>query len=120
MKKRCVFLLLVILLLAFTGCTKTLNQIIDDEPHFTGTVLKVSEYSILVEADEGEDILRSGDLIDVSLNIEYEDGKSTYHVGDRVTVYYNGEVAESYPLQVHNVYAVFIIEPADRTQENVG
>ena len=119
MKKQ-FFLLTMLLFLILTGCAKTLDQVIDDEPHFTGTVLEVSEHSVLVEADEGEDIRRSGDLVSVSLDIEYEDGKSTYHVGDRVTVYYNGDVAESDPLQVHHVYAVFLTEPADRAQDNVG
>lgn len=111
------FLTVIILVLAFSGCTKPLDQIIDTEPNFTGTVLEVGEHSILVEADEGEDIRRSGDLISVSLDIEYEDGKSTYHVGDKVTVYYDGSVAESYPLQVHHVYAVLLTEPANRERE---
>lgn len=110
----------LLLVLGLAGCKPTLNRIIDTEPHFAGTVLEVHEHSLLVEADEGEDIRRSGDLVSVSLDVEYEDGKATYRVGDRVTVYYNGDVAESDPLQVHTVYAVFLTEPANRMQENVG
>ena len=121
LEKRIVALVLVLLLLfSFAGCQKTLNQVIGSEPNFTGTVLEVSEFGLMVEPDEGEDIRRSGDLVSVSLNVEYEDGKTDYSVGDKVTVYYDGSVAESYPLQVTKVYAVLLTEPADRNKETVG
>lgn len=118
MKRKIASLLSVLLLfLSLTGCRKTLDQVIDTEPCFTGTVLEVRTNSLLVEADEGEDIRRSSDLLDVSLLVEYEDGKSAYQVGDKVTVYYDGSVAESYPAQINTVYAVFLTEPAVRETE---
>lgn len=110
----------LLLLLSLVGCQRTLNQVIDTEPHFTATVLEVCGGGLLVEPDEGEDIRRSGDLVSVSLDVEFEDGKSTYSVGDKVTVYYDGSAAESYPLQVTKVYAVLLVEPANREKENIG
>lgn len=118
MKRKITCLLSVLLLLlSLTGCRKTLDQVIDTESCFTGTVLEVRKNSLLVEAAEGEDIRHSSDLFDVSLNVEYEDGKSSYHVGDKVTVYYDGSVAESYPAQINTVYAAFLTEPAVRETE---
>ena len=122
MKKKILSVVLaaVLLLSMLTGCGRSLNSVIGKEPNFTGTVLEVCEGSILVEADEGEDIRRSGDLAYVSLDVEFEDGLTSYSVGDRVTVYYDGSVAESDPLQVTNVYAILLIEPANRDKENAG
>lgn len=52
----------------------------------------------------------------VSLNVEKSDGiYSPIQVGDEVTVYYNGSIAESYPMQIVKVYAVLLKELADRT-----
>ena len=120
MKKRMLVLLAALLMLLTCGCGRSLNSVIKREPHFSGTVLEVRENAVLVEADEGEDIRRSGDLAWVSLDAEYPDGISAYAVGDRVTVYYDGCAAESYPLQIPKVYAVLLIDQADRNDEAVG
>ena len=40
---------------------------------------------------------------------------SPIQVGDEVTVYYDGNIAESYPMQINKVYAVLLKEPADRS-----
>ena len=34
-----------------------------------------------------------------------------FTVGDRVIVYYDGEIAESYPAQVNTVYAIVLTSP---------
>ena len=35
--------------------------------------------------------------------------------GDKVTVYYDGNIDENYPMQINTVYAILLLEPADRT-----
>lgn len=35
-----------------------------------------------------------------------------------VVVYYDGYVAESYPMQINNVYAITLKTPADRTEND--
>ena len=35
--------------------------------------------------------------------------------GDKMTVYYDGNIAENYPMQINTVYAILLVEPADRT-----
>ncbi|NMA23990.1 MAG: hypothetical protein GX938_10855 [Spirochaetales bacterium] len=31
-----------------------------------------------------------------------------FHIGDEVSVYYDGVIAESYPAQINEVYAIFL------------
>lgn len=76
------------------------------EPHFAGTVTRVDDDAILVAVDAGEDARRSSDLIVVSLAAKLEESQTGFSPGDRVTVYYDGVIAESYPAQIHTVYAI--------------
>ncbi len=84
---------------------------VDKEPHFAGTVTEVHDNAILVSVNEGEDARRSSDLISVSLNVKLKDSMTHFTVGDKVIVYYNGEIAESYPAQVNTVYAIILTSP---------
>lgn len=111
MKKRFFCLLLVCILLA--GCSKvrTMDDILR-EPNFAGTVVEVHEQSILVRVQEDEDELRSSDLMSVSLDAELKDSALHFNVGDEVRIYYDGSIAESYPAQIHTVYAIVRINPS--------
>jgi len=81
------------------------------EPHFRGTVTEVYDNAILVTVDEGEDERRSSDLMSVSLNVKLKDSMTHFNIGDKVIVYYNGEIAESYPAQINTVYAIVLTSP---------
>ena len=109
MKKYLLLILSVICVLGLVGCNnKSLNYIISNEPSIVGTIKEVGETSILIENESGEYV--------VSLNVENSDGiYSPIQIGDEVTVYYDGNIAESYPMQINKVYAVLLQEPADRT-----
>ena len=115
-------LLVVVLSLGFAVNRSTDGNILDliipmsmhtvvKEPHFAGTVTEVDENAILVSVDEGESVRRSSDLIRVSLNVKLKDSMTHFTVGDRVIVYYNGEILESYPAQVNTVYAIVLTSP---------
>lgn len=88
----------------------TMNNVVK-EPHFGGTVTEVYDNAILVSVNEGEDARKSSDLISVSTNVKLKDSMTDFTVGDRVIVYYNGEIAESYPAQVNTVYAIRLTSP---------
>ena len=109
MKKYLLIILSMICVLWLVGCNnKSLNYIISNEPSIIGTIKEVNENSILLENESGEYV--------VSLNVENSDGiYSPIQVGDEVTVYYDGNIAESYPMQINKVYAILLKEPADRT-----
>lgn len=109
MKKYLLILISIICMMGLSGCNnRSMNYIISNEPSMTGIIRETNENSILIENKSGE--------YWVSLQVENSDGiYSPIMVGDEVTVYYDGNIAESYPMQINTVYAVLLKEPADRT-----
>lgn len=109
MKKLIVVLL--ICMLGLVGCNnRSMNYIIANEPNITGIVKEANEQSILIENEKGE--------YWVSLDVENEDSMTHFSIGDEVVVYYDGNIAESYPMQINTVYAITLKEPADRAENN--
>ena len=107
MKKLTVLVLVCLLIL--TGCgNRTMNDIIASEPSITGVVKDTGEKAILIENDQGE--------YWVSLNVENQDSMTSFRIGDEVVVYFDGMVAESYPMQINTVYAITLKTPADRAE----
>ena len=41
-----------------------------------------------------------------------------FSIGDEVVVYYDGNVAESYPMQINTVYAITLKTPANRAEND--
>ena len=100
-----------ILLFIFFMSNRPMNMnSVLDQPNFMGRVEEVRDQSILVRVNEDEEEIRSSDLINVSLDVEIKDSLSDYTVGHIVQVYYDGNIAESYPAQVNNVYAIVIVD----------
>ena len=111
MKKLIAVLLLLICMLGLVGCNnRSMNYIIANEPNITGVVKEANEQSILIENEKGE--------YWVSLSVENEDSMTHFSIGDEVVVYYDGNIAESYPMQINTVYAITLKEPADRAENN--
>lgn len=111
MKKPIALILVMLCLLGLAGCSNgSMNYIIANEPNITGVVKEANEQSILIANENGE--------YWVSLNVENEDSMTHFSIGDEVVVYYDGNIAESYPMQINTVYAVTLKEPADRAENN--
>lgn len=95
----------------------TMNDVFQHKPRFSGTVMEINnDTSILVKANEDEPIIKSSDLILVSLNVKMTDVSVNgwdFEIGDEVIVYYDGTVSESYPAQINEVYAIFPENPSD-------
>lgn len=99
MKKFATALFLAVLVFCIGGCDNSTDSNIENHPHITGTVVEVYESSLLIDSD--------GSPYYVSLNSQNtEHIDSPIAIGDVVTVYFDGNVAESYPMQIHNVYDV--------------
>lgn len=62
--------------------------------YFKGVVVNAYGTGAIVKVEEGESIRRSGDLVSISAKGE------NLQIGDYVQVTYDGDVMESYPLQV--------------------
>lgn len=111
MKRFTAFVLALVFVLRLIGCNnRSMNYIISNEPSITGIVKETNENAILIENDNGE--------YWVSLNVENKDSTTDFNVGDEVVVYYDGNVAESYPMQINTVYAITLKTPADRTEND--
>jgi beta-lactamase regulating signal transducer with metallopeptidase domain len=91
---------------------RTMDDIIAKAPHFSGIITEIYENSILIRVNDGEAVLSSSDLIDVSLLDTHSDSQTRFYVGDEVVVYYDGMIAETYPGRADHVYAVTTRNPA--------
>ena len=113
MKKKLMIVLIVavVCVMAMAGCNnRSMNYIISHEANITGVVKEVNDTSILIEYESGE--------YWVSLDVENKDSVTDFTVGDEVVVYYDGNVAESYPMQINTVYAITLKTPANRSDNN--
>ena len=122
MKKIYVLVLcMLIVSLILPGC---LNSAQSDEVSFNAIVLENKQTHLLVEPEEGSPELRSADRITISVSeaallnsqnaeIEIADIKA----GDRIQVYYNGAIAESYPAQINGCRKVKVLEAASANSD---
>ena len=111
MKKLIALVLALVCVLGMVGCNnRSMNYIISNEPSITGIVKETNENAILIENEDGE--------YWVSLNVENKDSVTNFNIGDEIVVYYDGNIAESYPMQINTVYAITLKTPADRTEND--
>lgn len=104
MKKKMPILILAGTCLAANLCLTACHQ---QNAVFVGTVVEVSENSLLIEPLEGEGETRSSDRITLGMS-KMEDLELTE--GDVVEITYNGIILESYPAQLDEVYSVELVE----------
>ena len=111
MKKALALILALVCLLTLAGCDRrSMNYIIQHEPSIQGIVTDTADNAILLENADGE--------YWVSLDVQNGDSMTHFSVGDEVVVYFDGNIAETYPMQITTVYAITLRTPADRTGEN--
>ena len=110
MRKTIALLLALICLLTLAGCgPRSMNDIIQNEPSIRGVVKDTGDRAILIENEDG--------AYWVSLDVEAKDSMTHFSIGDQVAVYFDGNIAESYPMQISTVYAICLLQPSDRTGE---
>lgn len=108
--------LTLICTLGLVGCNnRSMNYIIENEPSVTGIVKKVRGNSMIIYLET--ESYPNGTNCKVSLAAENKDSYTSVSVGDEVVVYYNGKIAESYPLQINTVYAITLKTPANQVTE---
>ena len=113
MRKTIALLLALICLLTLAGCgPRSMNYIIQNEPSITGLVKDTADTAILIENENGE--------YWVSLDVENKDSMTNFSIGDQVAVYFDGNIAESYPMQISTVYAICLLQPADRRSQTLN
>ena len=104
MKKIMVFILITVCIFSIVGCTSVNDN---DQNKYTATITGIvkstSEKSIMIENEYGR--------YDVTLNVKKQNSTTHFVVGDEVTVYYDGFILESYPMQITQVYEIVLKTP---------
>ena len=99
-------LLCIIFLLVTTGCkVRTIDDVIQNESSISGIVKEINDNCILIENSDGQYC--------VSKDAELSDSYSDYELFDELTVYYDGNIAESDPMQINKVYAILLKNKAN-------
>lgn len=110
MKKVLAFLLSLAFAAALVGCSnRNMNHTIENEPSIAGIVCEVGESYCMLESN--------GSKYHISLDVESSDSYTSLNVGDEIVVYYDGNIAESYPMQINKVYAITLRTPAHRAEK---
>ncbi len=105
-------------ILSLAGCAqeKQTTAVTAENATFEALILEVSEGSLLVQPVEDAAESRSAGQIAVSTKGIGEEGSVEYlktaQAGDTVSISYNGEIAESFPAQIAQVYAISLVERA--------
>lgn len=80
---------------------------------FEATVLEINDTCYLVEPVEGSQELNSADRIEVP--IPNPDSALSPEVGDIIKITYNGDIMETYPARLGEVYNIRVTRKADST-----
>lgn len=110
MKNKQLGLLLIILLFVLAGCSKVNIDNVFQEPNFGGTIEEAYGNSVLIKVNDGDSNI-DNQYVKVSLDLKLKGSLKEFKPGDKVRVYYDGKVAESYPLQVNNAYTIMLSNP---------
>lgn len=105
MKRVLIFLLIFTISISLMACSD-----IKAEAEFTGTITEINGNLAIVTADEGEEIRKSGDLVEVDLSKNEE---VEFSVGDRVRIGYDGAVQEKYPLGIKTIFVELLEEDSN-------
>lgn len=115
MKKYRMFIFaLAFILCQLFGCSRqSMNDIIENQPSVHGVITQVHDTYIMIDLES--ESYPDNSACTVSLDVENSDGLySPMTVGDEVVVYFDGLIAETYPLQINNVYAITLRTPVNR------
>lgn len=103
MKKSVVLVLMAILAGLMFGCNS--QEEVEGDLEFSGQIKEITGSMAIVSVDDGEEIRRSGDLVEVDLS---KSETEEFTVGDRVMVVYTGQVEEKYPLGIETVEVILL------------
>jgi len=117
MKKFTALILALLLIFCLCSCSNSMNYIISHKPSVTGIVTEVNGDYAIIRATDAAGYPGSSDW-HISLHPENADSYTDVAMGDEITVYFDGDVMETDPLQIGTVYAITLKTPADRAANN--
>ena len=89
-------LLLLLLGIGLVSCDAAGNR-----ATLRGTITEVYENSIMIDTEIGP------------CSVSLPEGDYDFAVGDTVEIVFSGEIAESYPMQIHHVYDIKRVETSN-------
>ncbi len=103
MKKIIAIILAVLLVVCITGCGKEEKA----QAYFNAEILEVRENNLWVRVvNSGSSGISVWEEFYVTKNVTSENGCPELTAGDTVRVFFNGDVMETYPLQLGTVYSI--------------
>ncbi|NGP45416.1 hypothetical protein G4V62_10780 [Bacillaceae bacterium SIJ1] len=105
--KKLIALILIVSIGLLGACTTSSGDHADDqesEATFIGTIEELNDEMALVSIKKG-DILKSGSLVDVNLSVA---NGTTFQIGDKIKVGYDGYVREKHPLGIHTTFVELV------------
>lgn len=116
MKRLLILVLALICVSGLVGCNnRSMNNIIEHESSISGIVEEVSDDFIIIYIEAPG--YPNGASCMVSLDVENKDSYTDVSIGDEIVVYYNGDIAESYPLKIDTIYAMTLRTPVNQRKE---
>lgn len=109
--------MLVVILVSLASCSRSMNYVIDNEPHFAGIVEEVIDDYVVVKVNKNESIFKDYPTVYASLDVELADSYLDFEVGDEIVIYYDGNISNGTPAKAEKVYAITIITPQNRGDE---
>lgn len=100
-----ILVFLCFLCLVVTSCAESASA-----QDFDAKVLEVFDHAVLVEPLAGEPERKSADQIMISTVEISADRLPPLEEGTVIRIAYSGSIAESYPAQIHEVFAVSLVE----------
>jgi len=116
MFKNCIGFLVgfVMILSLLSGCGRTMNYVIENEPRVAGIVVSQTDKYVSINVNEDEDVYNDYPTLLVSLDVEQEDSTTSFDIGDEIAIFYDGVITDNSPGTVETVYAIILRTPANR------
>lgn len=112
MKKFMASTIALVFVISLVGCGNSEHIESENNSTLIGVVEEIHDSSMVIRCKQAAGYPQ-GELFSVSLNTEATSNIPEFLIGDQIIVYYNGDVAESDPLQINTVFSITTIRGAD-------
>lgn len=108
MKKTVRFILFMYVVFIVTGCSISNPK---QQSYFNASVLEVNDNSIMVECTkEFNSGITVGEKVSVATETVVAAAMPEMAIGDSIRVVFNGDVMESFPLQIGTVFSIYLLD----------
>lgn len=105
-----ILVIAVFTLTLLAGCSRSMDDVIQKEPHFIGVVQTMNESYATIAVNEDDPLYSEHTSVQISLDVELKDSYLSLSPGDEVVVYYDGKISND---SVETIYAITLCTPAN-------